>query len=192
MFTRRSSRAGFTLPEVLVTVAIVAILAAVVVPAVTNQISKGETGSVASAVTSYSTAVTAFVTDVRRYPGALSQLTNKIATTDNDVTGRPYSTSDVALWKGPYTSTVTHAVRDSIPIGLNAFAVDSLRDTTISGRTFTQMYIATGDTAVANKLDVLFDRGDSGDKGSLRYTVDGVAPGDTVRKRRVQYLLTPH
>ncbi|HJQ20328.1 MAG TPA: prepilin-type N-terminal cleavage/methylation domain-containing protein [Gemmatimonadaceae bacterium] len=192
MFNRRSSRVGFTLPEVLVTVAIVAILAAVVVPAVTNQISKGETGSVASAVTSYATGVTAFVTDVRRYPGALSQLTNKIATSEKDVTGRVYGNSEVAQWKGPYTSTVTFTANDSIPIGLNAFAVDSLRDTTIGGRAFTSMYIATSDTAVANKLDVLFDRGDGATNGSLRFTVGGASPNDTVVNRRVQYLLTPH
>ena len=42
MSRKRTRRGGFTLPEVLVTVAIVAILAAVVVPTVTNQIGKGD------------------------------------------------------------------------------------------------------------------------------------------------------
>lgn len=187
MLKGRSSRAGFTLPEVLVTVAIVAILAAVVVPAVTNQISKGETGSVAAAVTSFSTGVTTFVTDVRRYPGTLRQLTQKITTTDKDIGARPYGTTDVALWKGPYTSTVSQTAGDSLAIGLNAFALDTLQDTVVDGRNFLAVHIATSDTAVADKLDVLFDRGDGGASGSLRYVI----AGDTVKNRRTQYLLSP-
>lgn len=187
MSKSRSSRRGFTLPEVLVTVAIVAILAAVVVPAVTNQISKGETGSIASAVTGFQTGVTGFVTDVRRYPQYLHQLTSPIAATDSDVVGAVYGTSEVASWKGPYTSTVTHTTNDSIAIGLNAFAVDSLRDTSVASRHYLAMYFATSDTAVADKLDILFDKGDGAANGNLRFTVLTGA----VKNRRVQLLLTP-
>lgn len=187
----RSRRAGFTLPEVLVTVAIVAILAAVVVPAVTNQISKGETGSVASAVTSYSTGVTAFVTDVRRYPQYLSQLTNKIQNTDNDLDNRPYGAASASGWRGPYTSAVTHTLGDSAPIGLAAYAVDTLRDTTLgsgaTARRYMVMSIATGDTSVARQIDVLLDRGDGNAAGVLQWGVTS----DSVTVRRLRYFMTP-
>lgn len=183
----RSRRGGFTLPEVLVTVAIVAILAAVVVPAVTNQISKGETGQLASALNAYSTGVTTFVTDVRRYPRALSQLTNQITAADVDVDARVYGANAASGWKGPYTGTVSYVPGDSIPIGFAAFASDTLRDTTVASRRFIMLTVATADTSVARQIDVLLDGGDGNTAGKVGWGV-GV---DTVLDRRVRVLLMP-
>ncbi len=42
---KKNVRRGFTLPEILVTVTVVAVLAAVVVPAVTQYVSKGDVAS---------------------------------------------------------------------------------------------------------------------------------------------------
>ena len=86
----RTRRAGFTLPEVLVTVAIVAILAAVVVPTVTNQISKGDDSNLTSNVASLRTGVTAFVADVRKFPSRLQHRLIQPITTDDDITGGDY------------------------------------------------------------------------------------------------------
>ena len=74
MFKNRSGRNGFTLPEVLVTVAIVAVLAAVVVPAVTQQLGKGDAPAFVSSMNSMRTAITSFAADVRQLPGEVSQL----------------------------------------------------------------------------------------------------------------------
>ena len=72
---KMSSRRGFTLPEVLVTVTIVAVLAAVMVPAVLNQVGKGDVPSVAGDLGAIRTAITTFAADTRRFPGHLSDLT---------------------------------------------------------------------------------------------------------------------
>ena len=99
-------RKGFTLAEVLVTVSIIAILSAVVVPSVVRQIDKGDTGRIANDVSNIRTGVEQFVTDVRKYPGDVGQLTHAIAgSTDVDLVGGVvYTTSQQDRWKGPYVS----------------------------------------------------------------------------------------
>ena len=58
--TKRSR--WFTLPEVLVTITITAVLAAVVVPAVLNQVSKGDTAGLAGDTGALRTAISSFTT----------------------------------------------------------------------------------------------------------------------------------
>jgi prepilin-type N-terminal cleavage/methylation domain-containing protein len=108
MLTKRS-RSGFTLPEILVTVTVIAVLAAVVVPAVTQYASRGDAPSAKSDVLQLSTSITGFASDVRYYPGDLRQLTTKIATVGTGLTAATatpahnYTASDIAKWVGPYT-----------------------------------------------------------------------------------------
>jgi type IV pilus assembly protein PilE len=73
--TKSIRRSGFTLPEVLVTVTVVAVLAAVVVPAVTQYVSKGDAPSTVQDLDAIRGAVTAYIADTRKYPGNFYQLT---------------------------------------------------------------------------------------------------------------------
>ena len=100
--TGRQLRRGFTLAEVLVTLAIIAIMAAVLLPALNQQISKGDTGRLASDLTNIQTAAQAFLSDVHRYPSTLSQLTTAVGTTDINSIAIPAALQ--AKWKGPYIS----------------------------------------------------------------------------------------
>ena len=106
-------RRGFTLPEVLVTITIVAVLAAVVVPAVLNQVSKGDTAAVAGDVGALRTAISNFTTDTRHYPRSIHDLVSKPLSTELDLNGVAYGTTAINSWKGPYfptsqdTSTLT-------------------------------------------------------------------------------------
>ena len=98
-------RRGFTLPEVLVTITIVAVLAAVVVPAVLNQVNKGDTAGLAGDVQALRTAISNFSTDTRHYPANIKDLVSPITATDLDLMGTAYGTTAVNSWKGPYFPT---------------------------------------------------------------------------------------
>lgn len=84
---KKNARRGFTLPEILVTVTVVAVLAAVVVPAVTQYVNKGDAPSTVQDLNQLRNAITAYVADTRQYPTYLSDLTAQ---------------SGVTGYKGPY------------------------------------------------------------------------------------------
>ena len=166
---KRSRRSGFTLPEVLVTVAIVAVLAAVVVPTVTSQLGKGDAPALASSIGSLRTGVTAFVSDVRKFPRRLSHLTTAITSTDSSLfANQPYGNA-ANKWKGPYASFSLTA-GDSLALGMDLKAQDSLRvlDDQI------EVWLS-GVTANAEmlRIDTLIDNATGAAAGSLRWTPSG-------------------
>jgi len=179
MFTRSRRRSGFTLPEVLVTVAIVAILAAVVVPAVTQQIGKGDQGQFTGNVQSLQTGVTTYVSDVRRYPRFLSQFTTQVAAGDS--TSVPYgvlSAAEAARWKGPYIQAEITAASGML-LGYGLTASDTLR--------IVPPYITlrvTGDSGQVDRVDSELDGSTGAAAGNLRWLA-GNNRGDSA-----YYLLT--
>ena len=183
MLKRRSNRTAFTLAEVLVTVAIVAILAAVVVPAVTNQISKGDEANIASVVGSVRTGITAFVTDTRKFPGRTSDLFNAILATDTAITATEYGTPAANRWKGPYMSGSLTAL-DSMPVGLG-YLRDELVDSGFA--TSTGYLIATiagvPTDAAALRIDSLIDNANGRTVGALRWRlpVAGAVPDASLK-----------
>ena len=186
MKTFKGRRSGFTLPEVLVTVAIIAIIAAAVVPAVTSQITKGEETTVVSAIGTTQTALTTFMSDVRSFPSRVSQLTTiPVATNDTGLNTVAYSAAQVARWKGPYTSLATFAADDSVPIGLGLFLGDSLRDSLNFVIADVALHAGTNAaaTALAFRLEALFENTPDSTAGMIQW--EGV--GTT---KRVKVLLT--
>jgi prepilin-type N-terminal cleavage/methylation domain-containing protein len=195
MLKNRSSRTGFTLPEVLVTVAIVAVLAAVVVPTVTNQIGKGDDTNLVTNIADLRTSMTAFVSDARKYPSRLQNLTTVPLAADLDLFGGQFGAAAVARWKGPYVSTSLKALSntlktDSIFIGL-AYAVDSLADTLYVAPNKGIIGLKLGgvaNTAAALHIDSLLDNGDGQNAGNVRWL--GAAPA--VTGNRLVMLLLGH
>jgi len=119
---KNARRGGFTLPEVLVTITIIAVLAAVVVPAVLNQVSKGDTAALAGDVGALRTAITNFTTDTRHYPSTIGDLITKPAPGALDILGNAYGAAAVAAWKGPYFPT-SQSVSGTGAYGLTAFGL---------------------------------------------------------------------
>jgi len=91
----RLRKRGFTLPEVLVTVTVVAVLAAVVVPAVTQYVGRGNGPATQNDVQQLRNAVTGFITDTRTYPANLADLVR---------TSVPAYVTNGSTWHGPYLS----------------------------------------------------------------------------------------
>src|ERR1035437_10162317 len=122
------NREGFTLAEMLVTIAIIALLAAVIVPAVGGALFKGDIGRVQSDLTNIRVGIEQFYSDVRRYPGGADDLSSVIlaAGTDLNTTATPvaYGASIVPRWKGPYINTVAGSTGAGGTIATNFLRVD--------------------------------------------------------------------
>jgi len=140
---KTSRRSGFTLPEILVTVTVIAVLAAAVVPAVAQYVNKGNGPASQQDIQQLQNAVTGFAADVRHFPGDLQQLVSPIVSTagsgdslDLDGSASPvqFTAIEAARWKGPYTS----AAITTTPTGGGQFTSNGLlftigRKITLSG-----------------------------------------------------------
>lgn len=69
-----AGREGFTLAEMLVAIALLAILAAVVVPAIVSQVGKGDSARVVSDLTSVSNAAKTYYIENRAWPATIDEL----------------------------------------------------------------------------------------------------------------------
>lgn len=128
------SRRGFTLAEVLVTLAILATLAAVLLPALMGQLSKGDATRVSNDLIALQTGIGTFASDVKRYPGRVGHLTAAVANSNPDINGTNYPTGLANQWRGPY---LTRETIGSLP------TADSLRTGfggTIDGQLLKQGY----------------------------------------------------
>jgi prepilin-type N-terminal cleavage/methylation domain-containing protein len=103
MTNRVQGRRGFTLGEVLVTVALIAVLAAAVIPSIASQVTKGDLGRIQSDLVSVRGAMEQFLGDVRRYPNSAGQLTNQPTVSQLTLaTQAVYTAAEVSRWRGPY------------------------------------------------------------------------------------------
>lgn len=106
---------GFTLAEILVALALIALLAAVLLPTVAGQILKGDASRVSQDLEGVRAGVSQFLADVHRYPGKYSDLSKAITTTDTDINGAVYSSGLTKSWAGPYITKDT--INSVIPTG---------------------------------------------------------------------------
>ena len=160
---------GFTLAEVLVTLSIIAIMAAVLLPALNSQIGKGDAGRVASDLTNIQTGAQAFLSDVHRYPGSLTHLTTQILVTDRDILNATYPSTLAAKWKGPYVQ------KDAIsPSGIGSFT--STFGTTSGGNGISYLSVSLTNVSPADfaRIEDLLDEGNlsstSSTSGLVRYS----------------------
>jgi type IV pilus assembly protein PilE len=170
-FNRSSHKPGFTLAEVLVTIAIIAIMAAVLLPALNNQLSKGDTSRIASDLTNMQSGVQAFFSDVRQYPDSTSQLVSGLSASSTDINAVAFQPSAVSAWKGPYVS------RDVLSnTGGRAAFVPVFSKTVTSSTSFLTISISPITADQFASLEATLDEGATGassSTGQIRYSVSG-------------------
>lgn len=154
---RGLARRGFTLAEILIALALIAVLAAVLLPAVAGQIMKGDAGRTMQDLDALRSGVDQFVADVKRYPMRVSHMSTKILTTDRDVNGTLYPAGMVAKWAGPY---ITKTLNDAnvLPTGFGGTIQDSLvRTVNTNGVTYVTVRIFGLDSAAFARIDLDID-----------------------------------
>jgi|SRR2546430_13603970 len=126
MTPRVSSRIrdGFTLIETIVTVGLLAVLAAFVIPTVIQKAGAGDPVKVASDVTAIRTGLETFISDVKGgYPNQLRLLTDRPTPQNHFIDSTTtFTPAQIAAWNGPYlAAAITSVVTDSISTGYTAF-----------------------------------------------------------------------
>lgn len=191
---------GFTLPEVLVTITIIGLLAAVVIPTIAGQVKKGDTGKVGDDLAAIRGATEQFLSDVRKYPNTIGQLTFPISTSMAPLTGTSssnYGTADVQRWRGPYLnkdSAATIATGFGLKMNGNfvldsvlATAYDSVTTGACAAVAGCQKYIGVRisgvDSATWALIDQTFDDGNAL-TGTIRFKSTGASAG-------MKYLVLP-
>jgi prepilin-type N-terminal cleavage/methylation domain-containing protein len=194
------SRRGFTLAEVLVTVTIVAVLAAVMVPAVLNQVAKGDSPAVANDVDGIRTAVTTFAADTRHFPQRLSQL-GLGTLTGKDIAGNTLDAVAIGSYKGPYASlTGGHLAPAGILFGDTLVSIAPrqicMQDSTNSGDHTGTSFITASQVAL---LELAIDQNatplvgiGSNTTGAVRWAQTGPTGTEVVTAGTVRVCLTSY
>jgi prepilin-type N-terminal cleavage/methylation domain-containing protein len=189
---RRSTKRGFTLVETVVTIGIVAALAAVVYPTVVKQFDTADPARGAEDLANIRTALETFAVNVRpQLPKDLEDLANRPGSTDSTSLGSTYSASEQTAWNGPYiglavgasvgqadTVTITGfggRIINRLPlfdtdIALNAGAGDTVATSSSTNADFVTVRIVGLSGAQFNSLNLLID-GPSENTTTLRRTL---------------------
>jgi prepilin-type N-terminal cleavage/methylation domain-containing protein len=154
----RKNKPGFSLSEILVAIAILAVVAAVVIPSIGGQLRSGDESRVQNDLANIRSGIEQFLADVRRYPKSVGQLTTAPTITASGLTGGVYNAGQVGRYRGPYIS------KDSLTAVKTGFdgTITNLFDTatvTGFGGPYLRMTIATFDSTNAARLDQKMDDG---------------------------------
>lgn len=141
---RKQVLRGFTLAEILVALALMALLAAVLLPTVASQVLKGDTGRVIADLEAVRSGAEQFLTDIRRYPGQYTHLSRAITTANTDVLGAAYTAGQTSKWKGPYVTKDT--LNSSVETGFSGRITNTFARFTHTNAVQYLTFVVTGIT----------------------------------------------
>lgn len=157
-------RPGFTAPEIIMAIAIIAIILAVLVPSLTRGIRVAEINSLAQNLDGFRTAIQRFKGNVTKYPGSLFDLQLR-PVGSLDACGVGISLTNWNKWAGPYVSLSAVGSPDTTGVAAAEWVVS---DTLVR----TPATAATGTSP--GRLDMQIADMKLEDANSLNDIVDGV------------------
>jgi type II secretory pathway pseudopilin PulG len=165
-------RVGFTLAEVLVTLALVALLGAALLPVVSGQILKGDAGRVTEDLRAVQVGIEQFLGDVRRYPGKYSDMSKVITVSNADINGSAYTAGLVAKWAGPYVAKDT--VTATVPTGYGGTITNTfMRVANTNAINYVTVVITGISGTDFDRIDLQFDGVVNRTSGLLRWVSTG-------------------
>ena len=173
---------GFTLIEVLVTVVVIGVLAAVVIPAVTAQVTAGDSSRVINDLNNIRTGIENFDIAVRQFPGDVDDLVNQPGTSttgsgtnvDTDIFNAAYTGR--ANWAGPYIeATLPDAVTSGSGANVSGAAITTGYAGTVNNQ-FQKCAITAAAACTSTSADYLaveIDNLTDTQAGTINTLVDG-------------------
>ena len=168
---RPSPRGAFTLAEVLIAVAIAAVVAAAVIPVVFSKMQASQVAAFSQTFAGLSQGIAEFKRATTRYPLLLSSLSTAPASTDDDICGNDLTTTNAALWRGPYTSRVI--TTGGVLVG--EFTIQNSLRRVVVPPIYMMIDVGAVDTDIVDDLEAQLDAGAAnGSTGTIRYTTAAV------------------
>lgn len=162
------ARAGFTVLELVVVLAILAVLSAVIAPQVISRLSQGEAAAISSSIVTVRDAILTFRGEVGRYPSTLVDLASEPASA-NDSCGNSIPSTRLSYWAGPYLGqNVTSA---GIPVAtgrVQAALQRSPAGYSAIGELLIQ--VTDVDRAAADEIEAAYDGDANFSAGNVRWT----------------------
>jgi general secretion pathway protein G len=150
----RRGNAAFTLAEILVALAIIAVVGAVVIPALRAQIEESRISKMVVDLRSIAQAIREYEKHVGTYPADLSELTTRpVAGTDKNSCGVILTAPEVALWRGPYLPSPAPYIEGEDTI----FGNLKRKNGSTKNPDILQISVRQPPMATALKVDSLFD-----------------------------------
>jgi len=167
---RPRTRRGFTLAEIMVAMALIAVLAAVLIPTVRSRLQDSYEDALVEEYTNLASAIQAYRQDVGKYPPRLDYL-SALPASPVDRCNVALSASAQANWRGPYVTRYIgnsagylFAQKDTVMDVLSANASSPLG---------VLIRIEGPDTTTAHDVDVKIDGLPIATQGQLRWLNNG-------------------
>ena len=168
MLTRRAH--GFTLLEVVIALAIVALVGAVVVASLAGRVRDSRSAAVAQTMATLSDGILQYRADVRRYPKNLTLLaTAPVGVTD--LCNQAVPTTFLSAWRGPYVKGVILATGIKIQeITVNdALELSPVGPYTATTNGALVIVAQDVDSTIARELETRFDGNADYTAGTIRF-----------------------
>ena len=163
---------GFTLLEVVVALAILALLGAVILSAAGGRIREGRAASTAQTLSTLRDGILQYRTDVRRYPRNLRYLSTSPIVGVTDLCNQTVPSSLRSLWRGPYTniSILASGLAVQEMVVSDTVELDPVGPYTVSTSGAIVIVTRDVDSTIARELETQYDGNSDWSGGTIRFS----------------------